>query len=70
MTLSQRVSAKFPASAAVAVLIALVVTWFTIDSPFTVPGVLFFLISWLAAAVFIAYGWAALDSGDRDSEQP
>lgn len=46
--------AKFPTAATIAVVIAFLSTILTVDSPFTLPGVLFFLGVWLAGSIFAA----------------
>ncbi len=45
---------KFPTGATIAVVIAFLSTVLTVDAPFTLPGVLFFLGVWLAGSIFAA----------------
>ncbi|MDO5511611.1 hypothetical protein [Corynebacterium sp.] len=62
MNLSESVSAKFPASAAVAALIAAIITYGFTDNLWSWSALIYFLIVWLTAAVIISFGWAALTS--------
>lgn len=63
MTYSQRVSATFPPSAAIAFVIALVAALLTFDNLFSWSGLIGFLIWWLAVTVIIAFAWAGMRPG-------
>lgn len=68
MTYSHRVSATFPPSAAIAFVIALIAALLTFDNLFSWPGLIGFLIWWLAVTVIIAFAWAGMRPGSTDGK--
>jgi len=68
MTYSQRVSATFPLSAAIAFVIVLIAALLTFDNLLSWSGLIGFLIWWLAVTVIIAFAWAGMGSGSGDGD--
>lgn len=68
MTYSQRVSATFPLSAAIAFVIVLIAALLTFDNLLSWSGLVGFLIWWLAVTVIIAFAWAGMRPGSTDGK--